>query len=194
MITSNSTVLYEFLKRDINKLIDYYNSIDTKVVEKVELLFEAFQEQHMEELLKNDFNNIVDLSSQLDEQEARTDVMRLYFNLSDYVKEITFQEVQQVYEEIESSGYYLINEYLIYKSLGDIESYARERVQDMVRNSYELSRVFDKDTLAYYVASQVPLYEIEEEILNNVNDYEELLELDPEVMFEGETGDCYYIT
>lgn len=194
MLTNNSKVLYEFLKRDVNKLIDYYNGIDTKVVERVELLVESLAEQNVEELMKGNFDRVVKLASQMDEQEARADVVRLYFYLNDYVNEITLQETNRIYEEVESIGYCLIKDHLIYKNLDDLESYVKERIQDMVKDSYELSRLFDKDTLADFVANQVPLYEIEDELIANVDDYEELLELDPDEMFEGEKGECYYIS
>lgn len=58
--------------------------------------------------------------------------------------------------------------------------------------SYEVDRLFDKDTIIDYFVEGTSLEEVAKEMLDNYNEYKEVLNIYPEVMFEAESGQEYY--
>ncbi len=52
--------------------------------------------------------------------------------------------------------------------------------------------MFDKDTIIDYFLEGTSIGEIAREMVNNCDEYEDILNIEPEIMFEAENGQEYY--
>lgn len=191
MLKNESKILNEFFMKDLTKLIEKYNNIDKEIIEKLDYLVYKVVDRDIKEALMKDFNTTITLISELSD-DVDNDVLQLYFFIKNNIKEINIVEVISIYEEIQYKGYSKIDDIIMYSKLEDLREYVRDEIEGILSCSYEVDRLFDKDTIIDYFLEGTSIGEIAREMVNNCDEYEEVLNIDPEIMFEAENGQEYY--
>ena len=191
MVKNESKILNEFFMKDLTKLIEKYNNIDKEIIEKLEYLVDKVIDKDIKEALMKDFNTTITLISELSD-DVDNDVLQLYFYIKNNIKEINIIEVKSIYEEMQYKGYSKLDDIIMYSKLEDLREYVSDEIDGILSCSYEVDRLFDKDTIIDYFLEGTSIREIAREMVNNCDEYQEVLNIDPEVMFEAENGQEYY--
>lgn len=191
MLKNESKILNEFFMKDLTKLIEKYNNIDKEIIEKLEYLVDKVVDRDIKEALMKDFNTTITLISELSD-DVDNDVLQLYFFIKNNIKEINIVEVKSIYEEIQYKGYSKLDDIIMYSKLEDLREYVSDEIDGILSCSYEVDRLFDKDTIIDYFLEGTSIREIAREMVNNCDEYQEVLNIDPEVMFKAENGQEYY--
>lgn len=191
MLKSESNILSEFFMRDLTKLIEKYNNINKETIDNLELLVERVDNKEIKSILVSNLDVTINLIDELG-GEIDSNVIQLYFFIKDNMKEINIIEAKSIYEEIEYRGYSKFDDIIIYSKLQDLREYVSDEIDGILSSPYEIDRLFDKDTIIDYFLEGVTIEEVAREIVNNYDQYEEVLGIEPEVMFTSEDGQEYY--
>lgn len=191
MLKNESKILNEFFIKDLTKLIEKYNKMDEVIVEKLEALVAKVGDNEIKETLMKDLDATLALVDELGE-EVDDDVIQLYFFIKNNIKEINIIEAKAIYEEIAFRGYSKLDDIIMYSKLKDLREYVSEEIDEILSSSYQLDRLFDKDTIIDYFLEGTSIGEIAREMIDNYDEYEEVLDIEPETMFESKHGESYY--
>lgn len=191
MLKNESKILNVFFMKDLTKLIEKYNNMDKDIVEKLEALVAKVDDNEIKETLMNDLDVTLVLVDELGE-EVDDDVIKLYFFIKNHIKEINIIEAKAIYEEITFRGYSKLDDIIMYSKLKDLREYVSDEIDDILSSSYQLDRLFDKDTIIDYFLEGTSIGEIAREMIDNYDEYEEVLDIEPERMFESKYGEKYY--
>lgn len=191
MLKNESKILNEFFMKDLTKLIEKYNKIDEVAVEKLEALVAKVDDNEIKETLMKDLDVTLALVDELGE-EVDDDVIQLYFFIKNNIKEINIIGAKAIYEEIAFRGYSKLDDIIMYSKLKDLRKYVSEEIDELLGSSYHIDRLFDKDTIIDYFLEGTSIEEIAREMIDNYDEYEEVLDIEPELMFESKHGESYY--
>lgn len=191
MLKNESKILNEFFMKDLTKLIEKYNKMDEVTVGKLEDLVAKVDDNEIKEILMKDLDTTLALVDELGE-EVEDDVIQLYFFIKNNIKEINIIEAKTIYEEIAFRGYSKLDDIIMYSKLKDLREYVSDEIDDILSSSYQLDRLFDKDTIIDYFLEGTSIEEIAREMIDNYDEYEEVLDIEPDVMFESKYGESYY--
>ena len=191
MLKNKSKILNVFFMKDLTKLIEKYNNMDKDIVEKLEDLVAKVDDNEIKETLMNDLDATLVLVDELGE-EVEDDVIKLYFFIKNHIKEINIIEAKAIYEEITFRGYSKLDDIIMYSKLKDLREYVSDEIDEILGSSYHIDRLFDKDTIIDYFLEGTSIEEIAREIIDNYDEYEEVLDIEPEIMFESKYGQTYY--
>ena len=191
MLKNESKILNVFFMKDLTKLIEKYNNMDKDIVEKLEALVAKVDDNEIKETLMNDLDVTLVLVDELGE-EVDDDVIKLYFFIKNHIKEINIIEAKAIYEEIVFRGYSKLDDIIMYSKLKDLREYVSDEIDEILGSSYHIDRLFDKDTIIDYFLEGTSIEEIAREMIDNYDEYEEVLDIEPEIMFESKYGKTYY--
>lgn len=191
MLKNKSKILNVFFMKDLTKLIEKYNNMDKDIVEKLEALVAKVDDNEIKETLMNDLDATLVLVDELGE-EVEDDVIKLYFFIKNHIKEINIIEAKTIYEEITFRGYSKLDDIIMYSKLKDLREYVSDEIDEILGSSYHIDRLFDKDTIIDYFLEGTSIEEIAREMIDNYDEYEEVLDIEPEIMFESKYGQTYY--
>lgn len=191
MLKYKSKILNAFFMKDLTKLIEKYNNMDEDIVEKLEALVAKVDDNEIKETLMNNLDATLVLVDELGE-EVEDDVIKLYFFIKNHIKEINIIEAKAIYEEITFRGYSKLDDIIMYSKLKDLREYVSDEIDEILGSSYHLDRLFDKDTIIDYFLEGTSIEEIAREMIDNYDEYEEVLDIEPEIMFESKYGKTYY--
>lgn len=191
MLKNKSNILNVFFMKDLTKLIEKYNNIDKDIVQKLEDLVAKVDDNEIKETLMNDLDATLVLVDELGE-EVEDDVIKLYFFIKNHIKEINIIEAKTIYEEITFRGYSKLDDIIMYSKLKDLREYVSDEIDEILSSSYQLDRLFDKDTIIDYFLEDTSIEEIAREMIDNYDEYEEVLDIESEIMFESKYGQTYY--
>ena len=191
MLKNKSKILNVFFMKDLTKLIEKYNNMDKDIVEKLETLVAKVDDNDIKETLMNDLDVTLVLVDELGE-EVDDDVIKLYFFIKNHIKEINIIEAKAIYEEIALRGYSKFNDSIMYSKLKDLREYVSDEIDEILGLSYQIDRLFDNDTIIDYFLEGTSIEEIAREMIDNYDEYEEVLDIEPEIMFESKYGQIYY--
>lgn len=191
MLKNKSNILNVFFMKDLTKLIEKYNNIDKDIVQKLEDLVAKVDDNEIKETLMNDLDTTLVLVDELGE-EVEDDVIKLYFFIKNHIKEINIIEAKTIYEEITFRGYSKLDDIIMYSKLKDLREYVSDEIDEILSSSYQLDRLFDKDTIIDYFLEGTSIEEIAREMIDNYDEYEEVLDIESEIMFESKYGQTYY--
>ncbi|MDB2107884.1 hypothetical protein [Clostridium paraputrificum] len=191
MLKNKSNILNVFFMKDLTKLIEKYNNIDKDIVQKLEDLVAKVDDNEIKETLMNDLDATLVLVDELGE-EVEDDVIKLYFFIKNHIKEINIIEAKTIYEEITFRGYSKLDDIIMYSKLKDLREYVSDEIDEILSSSYQLDRLFDKDTIIDYFLEGTSIEEIAREMIDNYDEYEEVLDIESEIMFESKYGQTYY--
>lgn len=191
MLKNESKILNELFMNDLTKLIEKYNKIDEAIVEKLEDLVVKVDDNEIKEILMKDLEVSLALVDELGD-EVDNDVIQLYFFIKNNIKEINIIEAKSIYEEIESRGYSKLDDVIMYSKLKNLREYVSGEIDEILSSSYQIDRLFDKETIIDYFLEGTSIEEIAREMIDNYDEYEEVLDIEPEIMFESKYGQAYY--
>ena len=187
-----SSIIQQYIIREIKKVLDKYKSITTEEISSVEKLINSINKELKEEFL-NDWSRSVKIAKEVGENEVDDRVISMYQNLkSKGLEELSIGHVINWCNELDEQGYVMIDDYsIIYKSSANLKDVAKELLDELLDDAIYVDSLIDKDSLVEYWIEQTSKEEVIEDLIRGSN-IEELLGLVPETVYEDEYNKYLY--
>ena len=187
-----SSIIQQYIIREIKKVLDKYKSISTEI-RNVEKLINSISNEELKEEFLNDWSMSVKISKEIGENEVDDRIISMYQNLkSNGLEELSIGHVINWCNELDEQGYVMIDDYsIIYKSSANLKDIARELLDDMLDDAIYVDSLIDKDSLVEYWIEQTSKEEVIDDLIRG-NNIEELLGLAPEAIYEDEYNKYLY--
>ncbi len=182
-----SSIIQQYIIREIKKVLDKYKSITTEELRSVEKLINSITNKELKEEFLNDWSISVKLAKEIGENEVDDRIISMYQNLKgNGLEELSVGHVINWCNELDEQGYVMIDDYsILYKSSVNLKEVARELLDDMLDDAIHVDSLIDKDSLAEYWIEQTSKEEVIDDLIRG-NNIEELLGLIPETIYEDE--------
>ena len=180
-----SSIIQQYVIREIKKVLDKYKSITTEEITSIENLINSIRNEELKEEFLNDWSMSVKIAKEIGENEVDDRIISMYQNLkSNGLEELSIGHVINWCNELDEQGYVMIDDYsIIYKSSANLKDIARELLDD--------NALIDKDSLVEYWIEQTSKEEVIDDLIRG-NNIEELLGLAPETIYEDEYNKYLY--
>ena len=187
-----SSIIQQYVIREIKKVLDKYKSISTEI-RNVEKLINSISNEELKEEFLNDWSMSVKISKEIGENEVDDRIISMYQNLkSNGLEELSIGHVINWCNELDEQGYVMIDDYsIIYKSSANLKDISRELLDDMLDDAIYVDSLIDKDSLVEYWIEQTSKEEVIDDLIRG-NNIEELLGLVPEAIYEDEYNKYLY--
>ena len=187
-----SSIIQQYVIREIKKVLDKYKSISTEI-RNVEKLINSISNEELKEEFLNDWSMSVKISKEIGENEVDDRIISMYQNLkSNGLEELSIGHVINWCNELDEQGYVMIDDYsIIYKSSANLKDVLRELLDDMLDDAIHVDSLIDKDSLVEYWIEQTSKEEVIDDLIRG-NNIEELLGLAPETIYEDEYNKYLY--
>ena len=188
-----SSIIQQYIIREIKKILDKYKSITAEEISSVEKLINSVSNEELKEEFLNDWSMSVKIAKEIGENEVDDRIISMYQNLkSNGLEELTIDHVINWCNELDEQGYVMIDDYsIIYKSSANLKDIARELLDDMLDDAIHVNALIDKDSLVEYWIEQTSKEEVIDDLIRG-NNIEELLGLAPETIYEDEYNKYLY--
>ena len=180
-----SSIIQQYVIREIKKVLDKYKSITTEEIRGVEKLINSISNKELKEEFLNDWSMSVKISKEIGENEVDDRIISMYQNLkSNGLEELSIGHVINWCNELDEQGYVMIDDYsIIYKSSANLKDVSRELLDDMLDDALYVDSLIDKDSLVEYWIEQTSKEDVIDDLIRG-NNIEELLGLAPETIYE----------
>jgi len=187
-----SSIIQQYVIREIKKVLDKYKSISTEI-RNVEKLINSISNEELKEEFLNDWSMSVKIAKEIGENEVDDRIISMYQNLkSNGLEELSIGHVINWCNELDEQGYVMIDDYsIIYKSSANLKDISRELLDDMLDDALYVDSLIDKDSLVEYWIEQTSKEEVIDDLIRG-NNIEELLGLAPETIYEDEYNKYLY--
>ena len=187
-----SSIIQQYVIREIKKVLDKYKSITTEEISSVEKLINSINKELKEEFL-NDWSRSVKIAKEVGENEVDDRVISMYQNLkSKGLEELSIGHVINWCNELDEQGYVMIDDYsIIYKSSANLKDVARRLLDELLDDAIYVDSLIDKDSLVEYWIEQTSKEDVIDDLIRGSN-IEELLGLAPETIYEDEYNKYLY--
>ncbi|MFQ7300265.1 MAG: hypothetical protein ACLROX_12990 [Clostridium sp.] len=187
-----SSIIQQYVIREIKKVLDKYKSISTEI-RNVEKLINSISNEELKEEFLNDWSMSVKISKEIGENEVDDRIISMYQNLkSNGLEELSIGHVINWCNELDEQGYVMIDDYsIIYKSSANLKDVSRELLDDMLDDALYVDSLIDKDSLVEYWIEQTSKEDVIDDLIRG-NNIEELLGLAPETIYEDEYNKYLY--
>ena len=188
-----SSIIQQYVIREIKKVLDKYKSITTEEIRGVEKLINSISNKELKEEFLNDWSMSVKISKEIGENEVDDRIISMYQNLKDNgLEELSIGHVINWCNELDEQGYVMIDDYsIIYKSSANLKDVSRELLDDMLDDALYVDSLIDKDSLVEYWIEQTSKEDVIDDLIR-VSNIEELLGLVPETVYEDEYNKYLY--
>ena len=188
-----SSLIQQYIIREIKKVLDKYKSITTEEITNIENLINSISNEELKEEFLNDWSMSVKIAKEIGENEIDDRVISMYQNLKrNGLEELLIGHVINWCNELDEQGYVMIDDYsIIYKSSANLKDIARELLDDMLDDAIHVDALIDKDSLVEYWIEQTSKEEVIDDLIRGSN-IEELLGLAPETIYEDEYNKYLY--
>lgn len=188
-----SSIIQQYIIREIKKVLDRYNSITTEEIASIENLINSISNEELKEEFLNDWRMSVKLAKEIGENKVDDRIISMYQNLkSNGLEELSIGHVINWCNELDEQGYVMIDDYsIIYKSSANLKDIARELLDDMLDDALYVDSLIDKDSLVEYWIEQTSKEDVIDDLIRG-NNIEELLGLAPETIYEDEYNKYLY--
>ena len=188
-----SSIIQQYIIREIKKVLDKYKSITTEEISRVEKLINSISDKELKAEFLNDWSMSIKLAKEIGENEVDDRIISMYRNLkSNGLEELSIGHVINWCNELDEQGYVMIDDYsIIYKSSANLKDIARELLDDMLDDAIYVDSLIDKDSLVEYWIEQTSKEEVIDDLIRG-NNIEELLGLAPETIYEDEYNKYLY--
>ena len=188
-----SSIIQQYIIREIKKVLDKYKSITKDEISSVEKLINSIINEELKEEFLNDWSMSVKLAKEIGENEVDDRIISMYQNLKgNGLEELSIGHVINWCNELDEQGYVMIDDYnIIYKSSDNLRDIARELLNDMLDDAIYVDSLIDKDSLVEYWIEQTSKEEVIDDLIRGSN-IEELLGLVPETIYEDEYNKYLY--
>ena len=182
-----SSVIQQYIIREIKKVLDKYKSITTEEITSIENLINSIRNEELKEEFLNDWSMSVKIAKEIGENEVDDRIISMYQNLkSNGLEELSIGHVINWCNELDEQGYVMIDDYsIIYKSSANLKDIAIELLDDMLDDAIYVDSLIDKDSLVEYWIEQTSKEDVIDDLIRG-NNIEELLGLVPETIYEDE--------
>ena len=187
-----SSIIQQYVIREIKKVLDKYKSISTEI-RNVEKLINSISNKELKEEFLNDWSMSVKIAKEIGENEVDDRIISMYQNLkSNGLEELSIGHVINWCNELDEQGYVMIDDYsIIYKSSANLKDVLRELLDDMLDDAIHVDSLIDKDSLVEYWIEQTSKEDVIDDLIRG-NNIEELLGLAPETIYEDEYNKYLY--
>jgi len=187
-----SSIIQQYVIREIKKVLDKYKSISTEI-RNVEKLINSISNEELKEEFLNDWSMSVKISKEIGENEVDDRIISMYQNLkSNGLEELSIGHVINWCNELDEQGYVMIDDYsIIYKSSANLKDVARRLLDELLDDAIYVNSLIDKDSLVEYWIEQTSKEEVIDDLIRG-NNIEELLGLAPETIYEDEYNKYLY--
>lgn len=188
-----SSIIQQYVIREIKKVLDKYKSITTEEIRGVEKLINSISNKELKEEFLNDWSMSVKIAKEIGENEVDDRIISMYQNLkSNGLEELSIGHVINWCNELDEQGYIMIDDYsIIYKSSANLKDVARRLLDELLDDAIYVNSLIDKDSLVEYWIEQTSKEEVIEDLIRGSN-IEELLGLVPETVYEDEYNKYLY--
>ncbi|WP_347372472.1 hypothetical protein [Clostridium saudiense] len=182
-----SSVIQQYIIREIKKVLDKYKSITTEEITSIENLINSIRNEELKEEFLNDWSMSVKIAKEIGENEVDDRIISMYRNLkSNGLEELSIGHVINWCNELDEQGYVMLDDYsIIYKSSANLKDIAIELLDDMLDDAIYVDSLIDKDSLVEYWIEQTSKEDVIDDLIRG-NNIEELLGLVPETIYEDE--------
>ena len=188
-----SSIIQQYIIREIKKVLDKYKSITTEEISSIEKLINSISNEELKEEFLNDWSMSVKIAKEIGENEVDDRIISMYRNLkSNGLEELSIGHVINWCNELDEQGYVMIDDYsIIYKGSANLKDISRELLDDMLDDAIHVDSLIDKDSLVEYWIDQTSKEEVIDDLIRG-NNIEELLGLVPENIYEDEYNKYLY--
>ena len=188
-----SSLIQQYIIREIKKVLDKYKSITTEEISSIEKLINSISNKELKEEFLNDWSMSVKIAKEIGENEVDDRIISMYQNLkSNGLEELSIGHVINWCNELDEQGYVMIDDYsIIYKSSANLKDVARRLLDELLDDAIYVDSLIDKDSLVEYWIEQTSKEEVIEDLIRGSN-IEELLGLVPETVYEDEYNKYLY--
>lgn len=188
MINTKSEIINKLFFRELQHLMNKYNSMNEYTITAIESVIDGIVDQDLQQYLIDTpykLNEIVDKVNKGDRVE--TDAISFFAWYNQAITDIGIEDAINKLEKLQEYKYLKIDEYLIYGDDKDLMQYAREELEDMLDIEYHVDRLLDKEIIIDMWINGTTKEEIIEELVDN-SEVEEILELNPQYAFTTSKG------
>ena len=188
-----SSIIQQYIIREIKKVLDKYNSITIEEISRVEKLINSISNEELMEEFLNDWSMSVKIAKEIGENEVDDRIISMYQNLkSNELEELSIGHVINWCNELDEQGYVMIDDYsIIYKSSANLKDVARRLLDELLDDAIYVDSLIDKDSLVEYWIEQTSKEDVIDDLIRGSN-IEELLGLAPENIYEDEYNKYLY--
>lgn len=188
-----SSIIQQYVIREIKKVLDKYKSITTEEISSVEKLIKSISDKELKEEFLNDWSMSVKLAKEIGESEVDDRIISMYQNLKgNGLEELSIGHVINWCNELDEQGYIMIDDYsIIYKSSANLKDVARRLLDELLDDAIYVDALIDKDSLVEYWIEQTSKEDVIDDLIRGSN-IEELLGLVPETIYEDEYNKYLY--
>ena len=188
-----SSIIQQYIIREIKKVLDRYKSITTEEIRNVEKLINSIRNKELKEEFLNDWSMSVKIAKEIGENEVDDMIISMYQNLKgNGLEELSIGHVINWCNELDEQGYVMIDDYsIIYKSSANLKDVARRLLDELLDDAIYVDSLIDKDSLVEYWIEQTSKEEVIDDLIRGSN-IEELLGLVPEAIYEDEYNKYLY--
>ena len=188
-----SSIIQQYIIREIKKVLDKYKSIATEEIGSVEKLINSISNEELREEFLNDWSMSVKTAKEVGENEVDDRIISMYQNLKgNGLEELSIGHVINWCNELDEQGYVMLDDYsIIYKSSANLKDVAIELLDDMLDDAIHVDALIVKDSLVEYWIEQTSKEEVIDDLIRG-NNIEELLGLAPETIYEDEYNKYLY--
>lgn len=188
-----SSIIQQYIIREIKKVLDKYKSITTEEITSIENLINNIRNEELKEEFLNDWSMSVKIAKEVGENEVDDRIISMYQNLkSNGLEELSIGHVINWCNELDEQGYIMIDDYsIIYKSSANLKDVARRLLDELLDDAIYVDSLIDKDSLVEYWIEQTSKEDVIDDLIRGSN-IEELLGLAPENIYEDEYNKYLY--
>ncbi|MBS4958710.1 MAG: hypothetical protein KHZ99_16990 [Clostridium sp.] len=188
-----SSIIQQYIIREIKKVLDKYKSIATEEIGSVEKLINSISNEELREEFLNDWSMSVKTAKEVGENEVDDRIISMYQNLKgNGLEELSIGHVINWCNELDEQGYVMIDDYnIIYKSSANLKDVARRLLDELLDDALYVASLIDKDSLVEYWIEQTSKEDVIDDLIRGSN-IEELLGLAPETIYEDEYNKYLY--
>ena len=188
-----SSIIQQYIIREIKKILDKYKSITTEEISSVEKLINSISNEELKEEFLNDWSMSVKIAKEVGENEVDDRIISMYQNLKgNGLEELSVGHVINWCNELDEQGYIMIDDYsIIYKSSANLKDVARRLLDELLDDAIYVNSLIDKDSLVEYWIEQTSKEDVIDDLIRGSN-IEELLGLAPENIYEDEYNKYLY--
>ena len=188
-----SSIIQQYIIREIKKILDKYKSITTEEISSVEKLINSISNEELKEEFLNDWSMSVKIAKEIGENEVDDRIISMYQNLKgNGLEELSIGHIINWCNELDEQGYVMIGDYsIIYKSSANLKDVARRLLDELLDDAIYVNSLIDKDSLVEYWIEQTSKEDVIDDLIRGSN-IEELLGLAPENIYEDEYNKYLY--
>ncbi|MDY4606015.1 hypothetical protein [Clostridium tertium] len=188
-----SSIIQQYIIREIKKVLDKYKSIATEEIGSVGKLINSISNEELREEFLNDWSMSVKIAKEIGENEVDDRIISMYQNLKgNGLEELSIGHVSNWCNELDEQGYIMIDDYsIIYKSSANLKDVARRLLDELLDDALYVDSLIDKDSLVEYWIEQTSKEDVIDDLIRR-NNIEELLGLVPETIYEDEYNKYLY--